>query len=885
MMNRSILRTIFVFFVLTCFLSFGKGFVGKSFAEPNIKVAIFPFSVEAKQPDHEMKDKIALMIAQKLEQEGTVVIFPKTVQNTDDWEFDRFRKFGIESGVDYILTGSLFIAGTGVNIDSRLINVYEQENSSFFYAASDDPENLFSAVSRLSREIVGELYHQKIIIDVGVTGNKRVETDAILRIISTRSGDIIKPDNISQDLRKIYEMGYFDDVVVKQESQDNGVRVVFEVVEKSTVRKIVFKKNIVYEEKELADIVGTRTGSILNIHQLNSDLDRIRLLYTEKNYHNCSISYEIKPLEHSQADIVFTITEGEKIRVEKISFEGNTYFSDKQIKKAMETSEKGIFSFFTSSGDLNESEVKNDVVRIESLYKNNGFIDTKVSDPIIDIGERLISIQFKIHEGSQYRVDKIDISGDLIVSKQELMEKILSKETELYNREYIRKDILTISDLYADKGFANVDISPLVDKNDEEKTMNIAYAIDKGEAVYFDRVNISGNLKTRDKVIRREIKIVEQDLYSRENIQKSFKNLNRLDYFAEIDINPVKTSDENKMDLNVRVVEKQTGVFSVGGGFSSSDGGFAMGSVKERNLFGQGRTLSLQGKFSDESVLYSLGFFEPYIMDSRVSGGIQLYKEDKEYDYYDKEAMGVTLSLGYRLFDYTRIGISYNIEDFEITNVQSTYTNTTPGAFLTSSIKPYIEYDSRDDLFLPTQGAKHKFSIEYAGEFLGGEIDYTKYLVETGVFFPLFWKFIGSVHAEAGFLDDRNTSSSDIDYIRFYLGGMNSIRGFDSYDIDTKEAGDVKDRGGEQYVQFNAEITFQFSEEYKIAAVLFYDRGDVYRTSEDIDLGDQFSSYGVGVRWNSPIGPLRVEYGWVIDGKNVKERGDGQFEFSVGAFF
>jgi outer membrane protein insertion porin family len=880
MMNRSVLRYIFAFFVLTCFLSYGKGF-----AEPNIKVAIFPFSVEAKQPDHEMKDKIALMIAQKLEQEGAVVISPKTVQETDDWDFNQFRTFGLESGVDYILTGSLFIAGGSVNIDSRLINIYEQDNISSFYAASDDPENLFSAVSRLCREIVGELYHQKIIIDVGVTGNKRVETDAILRIISTRAGDIIKPDKISQDLRKIYEMGYFDDVVVKKESHDTGVRVVFEVVEKSSVRKIEFKKNIVYDEKELADIVGSRTGSILNIHQLNSDVDRIRLLYTEKNYHNCSITYEIKPLEHSQADIVFTIKEGKKIRVEKIGFEGNTYFSDKQIKKAMETSEKGIFSFFTSSGDLNESEVKNDVVRIESLYKNNGFIDTKVSDPIIDIGEKIISIQFKINEGSQYRVKTIDISGDLIVSKQELMDLILSKEAELYNREYIRKDILTISDLYADKGFANVDISPLVNKNDEEKTMDIAYAVTKGEPVYFDRVNISGNLKTRDKVIRREIRIVEQDLYSRDNIQKSFRNLNRLDYFAEIDIKPVKTLDENKMDLNVRVVEKQTGTFSVGGGFSSSDGGFVMGSVEERNLFGQGRTLNLQGKFSSETVLYSLGFFEPYIMDSKVSGGIQLYKEDKEYDYYDKEAMGLTLSLGYRLFDYTQIGISYNIEDFEITNVQSTYTNTTPGAFLTSSIKPYIQYDSRDDLFLPTQGAKHKFSIEYAGEFLGGEIDYTKYLAETGIFFPLFWKFIGSLHAEAGFLDDRNTSSSDIDYIRFYLGGMNSIRGFDSYDIDTKEAGDVKDRGGEQYVQFNAEITYQFSSEYKVAAVLFYDRGDVYRTSEDIDLADQFSSFGVGVRWNSPIGPLRVEYGWVIDGKNVKERGDGQFEFSVGAFF
>ena len=209
----------------------------------------------------------------------------------------------------------------------------------------------------------------------------------------------------------------------------------------------------------------------------------------------------------------------------------------------------------------------------------------------------------------------------------------------------------------------------------------------------------------------------------------------------------------------------------------------------------------------------------------------------------------------------------------------------TPGSFLTSSIKPYIQYDSRDDFFLPTEGSKHKFSIEYAGEFLGGDIDYTKYLVETGIVFPLFWKFTGILHAEGGYLDDRSGSDIDIDHVKFYLGGMNSIRGFDKYDINANEPGDTKDRGGDKYLQFNAEITFPFAEKYKVAGVFFYDRGDVYGTSEDIDFGDQFSSVGMGIRWNSPMGPIRLAYGWVIDGKDVKNRGDGQFEFSVGAIF
>ena len=444
---------------------------------------------------------------------------------------------------------------------------------------------------------------------------------------------------------------------------------------------------------------------------------------------------------------------------------------------------------------------------------------------------------------------------------------------------------MTISDIYSNKGFANANITPLVNKDDTQKMMSITYSIDKGEPVYFNRIYISGNLKTRDKVIRREIKIVEQGLYSKENIQKSFKNLNRLDYFGEIDVKPVKTQDENKMDLDVRVVEKETGNFSFGGGYSSEEAGFLMASVEERNLFGKGQKGKIGAKLSTESTLYNISFFEPYIFDTPVSGGFELYKEDKEYTYYDKDALGFTLLLGYKLLDYTRIGFNYKIEDYTISDVQTTYTNMTPGSFLISSIKPFIQYDSRNDIFIPTEGARHKLSIEYAGEFLGSDIDYTKYLVETGIYFPLFWKFTGALHAEAGYLDDRSGDSIDIDYVKFYMGGMNSIRGFDKFDIDGKRDGDIKTRGGEKYVQFNAEMTFPITTKYKLAGVFFYDRGDVYRTDEDIEFGDQFSSIGTGVRWNSPLGPLRIEYGWVIDGKNIKNRGDGQFAFSVGASF
>ncbi|MCP4717908.1 MAG: BamA/TamA family outer membrane protein, partial [Desulfobacteraceae bacterium] len=225
------------------------------------------------------------------------------------------------------------------------------------------------------------------------------------------------------------------------------------------------------------------------------------------------------------------------------------------------------------------------------------------------------------------------------------------------------------------------------------------------------------------------------------------------------------------------------------------------------------------------------------------------------------------------------------IEDFEIYNVQSANTNVTTGQYLTSSIKPFISYDSRDHYFLPTEGVFNKFSIEYAGEFLGGEIDFTKYSLESGIFLPLFWKFTGAFHFEGGYLDDRTKGNPDIDWERFYLGGINSVRGFDQYDINASPQGATLLRGGEQSILFNLELIFPIQEDMGVAGVLFYDRGDVYTTSQSIDLMDQYSSAGFELRWNSPMGPIRLAYGVVIDGKYEKETGDGQFDFSIGAFF
>ena len=878
-MKKALNITGVIWFVFFCMIS------GLS-ADQTISVAIFPFSVQADQPNENLKDDVPLMLKQTLEKEGARVIFVKDYSDKDAWDPAKFRQEGIRLGVDKIITGNIFVADQSISIDTEMHHVYESAPPVTFFSQAKQLEGMFSAVTGLTRGIIGELFEKRIIAAISVTGNRRVESDAILRTISSGPGEIMDPEKLSKDLSLVYKMGFFDNVVIRKKELDQGVEVIFDVTEKPSVRNIKFSKNRVYKDDELFGVIDTSTGSILNVYKINADVEKIKRLYTEKNYHNCQVHYEIKSLENNQADIVFVLDEGEKIKIEAITFEGNSYFTDKKIKKAMETREKGFWSFLTTSGDLDQTELENDVIRIESLYKNNGFIDVKVSDPRVEMGEESISIGFKIEEGSQYKTGNVDITGDILTSREDLLEKLQSKRTALYNRELIRKDLLGLNDFYSNRGYANVEVSPLIQKDEAAKQVNITFKIVQGEPVFFNRIIITGNTKTRDKVIRRELAVKEQGRYSMAGIQRSYRNLGVKDYFENIEINPVKTPVSNQRDLEVNVTEKATGNFSFGGGFSTADGPFGQVSLEERNLFGRGQNLKLLARISGETGLYDLGFTEPWIFDRPISAGINIYKLEKEFEHYERNAIGLTLRSAYRqLWDYTTIGIEYNVEDFEVESVETAFTNVTAGNFFTSSIKPYISYDSRNHYFLPTRGIFSKFSVQYAGEFLGGDIDYTRYVAEAGFWKPLFWKFTGAFHVEGGYLDDRTNGQIDLDWERFYLGGINSVRGFDKYDISTQDKGDPILRGGEKYIQFNLELIFPIQEDMGVAGVLFYDRGDVYRISEDIDLADQFSSIGFELRWNSPMGPIRLAYGLVVEGKEVMDTGDGQFDFSIGAFF
>ncbi len=877
--NRMRLNIVFILLLLPLAI------LSTAIAEDKVKVGIFPFEINATSNMDYLKQNLPAMVSENLKGQGadTAII---NLPDGDNRELSQYsnaeiQKKGLEQGVDYLVWGSVFVVGGQISIDSKVFNVATSAVPISFSARAGAIENLFAAVNTISKQMGSEIFNRLLVSDVLIKGNKRIESDAVLKVVSIKKGDIFNVEVLSKELKKVFAMGYFEDVRVEGKQADNGINVIFTVVEKPSVRKIKYKGNNVYEDAEIQEVVRTVTGSILNAFKINEDIERIKALYTDKNYHNCEITYTAEMLPNNQADIAFNIKEGKKLKIEKLEFDGNKFFKRKELEKVMKTSEKGFFSWITSSGELKRNELEQDIYRLESFYKDNGFIDAKISDPEVEFGKESISVKFKIQEGEQFKFGSISFEGDLIVPEQELHEKLTIKNGDMYSREKLRTNVFAITDIYSDKGFANADISPRVLKNDKTKIVDIKFSIEKGSPVYLERIMISGNTKTRDKVIRRQLEVYEQDLYSMTKLQKSVKNLRRTDYFENVDIKTSKGSSNEKLNIDVEITEKATGAFSFGGGYSSEDQLFGMVSVSERNLFGRGQIVSTQAEVSATSTRFTVSFTEPWLFDIPLSAGVDLYNWDKEYDHYDKDSKGGAVRFGYRIFDYTSVGLRYGYEDFTIDNVEELYTDVDEGHYVTSSITTSLGYDSRNSQFNPTEGCEHNISVEYAGDWLGGEIDFTKYIAETGWYYPLFWKFTGFLHAKGGFLDDR-TKDIEIDYERFYLGGMNSVRGYDWQDINATPEGELEQRGGEKFIQFNAEVIFPIVEDVNLAGVIFYDAGDAYLKDENIELGELYTSCGGGFRWYSPMGPIRIEYGKVLEGKGYS---GGRWEFSMGGAF
>jgi outer membrane protein insertion porin family len=856
-----------------------------------VHVLVLPFDIHASQDLSYLKTDIPKFVQEQLKNEGAVPINLSDAQRaafvalTSD--IKALRERGLSAGADYVVWGSMTRIGNNISLDTRMVATLGSEPAFSVYEAGSGMESLRSIAKKSAAKLARRLFRKELIAAVRVTGNKRIETDAIKHVIQVKAGNVLLPGEISKDIKRIYKMGYFEDIRVESEDSPGGKVIVFHVKEKPTIRKITFSGNKVFNDEKLRKNLNISTGSILNIFTIMSNIDQLKIMYKEKNYQQVKIDYKIHELEHNQADVEFIIKEGEKLEIKKITFIGNTTFSDKKLKKLIKTSEKGFFSWITSSGELNREDLNQDAARIDAFYHTQGFIHAKVADPVVDFEGKWIYITFKIEEGERYKVGTIDIEGDLIRPKAQLMPRLQISTEPYFNQETVRKDVLQLTDLYADAGYAYVDIFPLTREDKKDHLVDITFQIKKHEKVYFENIEIAGNTRTRDKVIRRELRIYEQGLYSGSRLKRSVRNLNRLDYFEDVKVNTPKGSAPDKMDVKIDVKEKSTGTFTLGAGYSTVDDFFVTGSISQRNLFGRGQILKLSGQVGGTADLYDLSFTEPWLFDIPLSTTADIYRTYRDWDTYDKTSLGGGLGATYPVFDYTRVGLHYRYDITDITNITDDANDNIKalaGKNTTSEVIASLSYDSRDRLFNASQGQDHSLTYTYAG--LGGNIGFQKVVGKLGWYIPLYKGLVTFLHGESGFVNGIAGYTLP-DYEKFYLGGMDSIRGFDYQDIFIKgvnSKGETTKEGGESYVQFNAELHYPIFKDLGIVGVVFYDTGNVYGSGDPIDLGDLRKAAGFGIRWYSPIGPIRIEGGYILDRKPGEGSGIN-WAFSMGSAF
>jgi outer membrane protein insertion porin family len=851
-----------------------------------VQVVVLPFDINAAEGRAYLSRALPEAIRSFLEREGATVVDPDIPAGTSWKAVTRraggIRQFGVSRGADHVIWGSLTRLGRKISIDARMIATLRKDPPVAFYAEGRGIETLSATVQELVRDMSARLFTRERVARIEVRGNQRIGADAIRRVIQTRPGDVFLARSLSADLRSVYNMGFFEDIRIEAQDSPEGKIITFVVTEKPTVRQVEIEGNRVYDDAELRENLTVKTGAIVNVFAIQRNMERIEALYRDKNYHNVEVAYEVTPLDNNQADVRFVISEGDKVRIRAIRFVGNQAYEDGTLKDLMKTSERGFWSWITSSGDLNRDDLNQDVARLTAFYHNNGYIEARVADPVIEHEESWITITIKIDEGAQYRVGEVRMTGDLIRPAEELLEPLTIPETEFYSREVVRNDVLTLSDLYADEGYAYADIAPAIERREADREVDLAFRIDKKNQVYFERIRISGNTKTRDKVIRRELRVVEGGLYSGQDLKRGIRNLRRLDFFEDIKVNTRRGSADDRMVLDIDVTEKPTGTFSFGGGFSSTEGVFGMASISQRNLFGLGQILRLRAEVGGVTTRFTLSFTEPWLFDIPLSAGFDLYNWERDYDTYDKDSTGGALRFGYPVFDYTRAYLSYRYDLSEVTDVEEDAAREIrelEGELATSSVTASLRYDSRDRAFNPTEGGSHSLSVEYAG--LGGDIAFTKVLADAGQYFPLFWDTVGFLHAEGGWVTE-NSGGILPDYEKFYLGGINSLRGFDWRDVSLFDEEGAK-VGGFKYVQFNAEMIVPLIKDAGLVGVLFFDTGNVFDDDEEIEFDQLRESAGFGFRWYSPMGPIRIEYGYILDRQEGED--SGRWEFSMGSAF
>lgn len=752
-----------------------------------------------------------------------------------------------------------------------------------------------------------------VIGSLEVEGNRKIETDAIVaRIGKLQAGKAYRDSNVSAAILDLFKSDYFNQVEIYKEVNAGRVRLLVKVVEKPSIFSISYEGNDAEKDEDLAEATGLKSFELLHQGRISEAQEKLQKYYENKGYFLAKVESKITEIKKDESvKLEFIIEENEKVKVKKINFLGNTKLQSGFLKDAMITKEGGYFSFMSGSGAFKQDAFDYDVRMLRQIYYSQGYVNVKIDRPMIYVSpdKKGLYITIRIDEGDQFSVGRVDFSGDLLYTREELFSAIQIDDSKIFSFDVVKRDLDALQEKYGDLGYAFANPIPKTRVLQDEKKVDIEFELDKGNKVYFGRIDIVGNSKTRDKVIRRELKIFEGELYHASRRRESLEAIKRLGFFE--DVNFKTSSPESNPDLlnvEIEVKERNTGSLQLGAGYGSSTGLNFTGQISQSNFLGKGQNLAASLNLNSLGNFYEFRFTEPYFLDTSWLFGVEVYQKSSGASDYNSNTTGGKLKLGYPVFeevmgfftyryDYTKLTEERDRNDIVITDRDLFPLEDTDG--VTSAVGFSIEYDTRNDRFAPSRGMVVGGSIEYAG--LGGDLNYTKSVLVGKYFRPLFWDVVWRNNLVYGIVRTNNSDPTPFNQL-FNLGGPYDLRGYRFDTVGRRRASEnyynylkanttlsdeqarilsMRQYGGEQQLYYSLELEFPLIAEAKIKGVVFYDVGQ----AEDQITDDQFfSDIGFGFRWFSPLGPLRFEWGFPLN-RDVNFHEPSNFEFSIGNSF
>ena len=854
------------------------------------KVLVLPFGINAADALTSVQASLPQLLADKLRAKGVNVAVEAGKGAVRDPA--AARKLGAAARAEYVVYGSLSKIGDGLSLDARVAKVSGGEPVPVFATAKSSMA-LDSAAAELADKIVPQVSAvggTDRIVDVEVEGNSILDKEVILLKIKSQVNQTYDPKAVNDDIKKLFDLGYFDDVQVRLEAAPGGKRLVFVVKEKPRIQAIGVTGNGDVKKDDVLEAMSTKAGGVLNLKVLADDLGKIRELYSKKGYYKTEVTYELEQTDPRVARLNIIIKEPKKLYIKEVKIEGAKEISAGDLKSELATSTRHFWSWITGSGVLKEEMLERDAAALEAYYANRGFVDAKVGQPEVVYGDDGITVIFRVEEGDRYKVGAVSFTGDLLYDEPKLLERIkldeLSSKGEYFNRSVVRDDLNALAELYADDGYAFAEADVDMQKHADSKVIDVAYVIKKGRKVYVRRVSVEGNEKTRDNVVRREVKLADGDMFSGSKLRRTNERLDKLDYFEKVDIETVPTDNPSEVDIKVKVKDKNTGSISVGAGYSTSDSVFFGGSIEEKNLFGKGYHAKFQGMVGGTASRYILSFTNPRVYDTYLSAGGDLYRMWRAYDSFYKETTGGRVRFSYPLGEYTIASWDYRLEHYRIyhlDNYAASIIQESAGWHWLSSVYGQIDRDTVDSVKRPTKGTKNTLGLEYAGNIMGGDTSYVRPGYTSNFFYPMFWDFVFHWRGSASFLFKNANGTIPVSE-RFYLGGIENVRGYALDVISPKDYSTGERIGGRAQFFTNFETIFPLSKSIGLFGVAFFDAGNVWRDYSTVKADDLYKSVGAGIRWYSPMGLIRVEYGYGLDAER-QHLNPSQIGFSMGQTF